>query len=108
MMSTQRIVERHQIEGHDPDGRFFNRTVEVKRVERGYEAALDYEGMPITNGPLPTIRDTIHAVVSTLQQEGFTQLRTRLNFRKTRYLAEKEPWVTHPDLPRRQAGMPLR
>jgi hypothetical protein len=35
--------------------------------------------------------------VDKLQQSGFTRLRTRANFKGTRYLAEKETWVEYPD-----------
>ena len=39
------------------------------------------------------------AVVEKLMGVGFTRLRTRLNFKGNRYLAEKETWTDYPDLP---------
>ena len=43
--------------------------------------------------------DAGEAVVDKLLSVGFTRLRTRLNFKGNRYLAEKETWTDYPDLP---------
>jgi hypothetical protein len=36
-------------------------------------------------------------VVEQLQNLGFQKLRSRANFKGTRYLAEKETWTEYPD-----------
>ena len=47
---------------------------------------------------LPKAKE-LKAVVDKLLSVGFTRLRTRLNFKGNRYLAEKETWTDYPDLP---------
>ena len=39
----------------------------------------------------------IKEIVDKIQHLGFTQMRTRLNFKGQKYLAEKESWVEYPD-----------
>ena len=41
----------------------------------------------------------VKELVEKLQESGFSRLRTRANFKGTRYLAEKETWIDYPDLP---------
>jgi hypothetical protein len=36
-------------------------------------------------------------LVQKLQALGFSRLRTRANFKGSRYLAEKETWIEYPD-----------
>jgi hypothetical protein len=91
------LVERHQLEGIDPDGRYFNRTVFVNRTAQGYTGTITYEAVTVTGSAQPTIAAAVARVVEKLQQLGFTRIRTRPNFRGQRYLAEKETWVEHPD-----------
>lgn len=91
------VVEKHQVEGTDPSDRSFNRMVPVKRVDRGYTANVMYEALVTESGVHPTVGGAIRDVVGRLRDLGFTQLRTRLNFKGQKYLAEKESWVDHPD-----------
>ena len=93
----QRIVERHQLEGQDERRRVFNRLVDILRVEKGYTAIFHYEGLTFETEPSRTVEETLRTLISKIQSAGFSNLRTRLNFRGPRYLAEREPWATYPD-----------
>ena len=100
----QRIVERHQIEGQDERRRVFNRLADILRIEKGYTAIFHYEGLTFETEPARTIEETLRNLISKLQKAGFSNLRTRLNFRGPRYLAEREPWVNYPDGALHEAG----
>ncbi len=91
------VVEKHQLEGTDPSDRYFNRTVPVKHVKRGYVASMLYEALVTESGMHHTVGGAIRDIVDKLQLLGFTHMRTRLNFKGQAYLAEKESWVEYPD-----------
>ena len=91
------VIEKHQMEGNDPPGRYFNRIVPITRTVTGYAAKIQYEAVSAETPSLPTIAGALQALAARLQELGFSRLRTRLNFRGKRYLAEKEPWVDYPD-----------
>ncbi|MEC4673296.1 MAG: hypothetical protein VST68_03835 [Nitrospirota bacterium] len=91
------VVERHQLEGTDPSDRYFNRTVSIKRVDRGYSAYLMYEDLEIDSRVYPTVSGAIKDIVGQMHDHGFTRIRTRLNFKGLKYLAEKETWIDYPD-----------
>ncbi|MCP9446092.1 MAG: hypothetical protein NNA22_00785 [Nitrospira sp.] len=93
------LVEKHQIEGVDPSDRYFNRAVLVHRSSSGYTAKVTYEALTVESGSHSTIAAAVKEVVQKLQGFGFTQMRTRVNFRGTRYLAEKETWIEYADQP---------
>lgn len=93
----QRITERYQIEGQDERRRVFNRLVDIQRIEKGYKAIFHYEGLTFETEAFRTIEDALRDFVSRLHRAGFSSLRTRLNFRGQRYLAEREPWVNYPE-----------
>lgn len=91
------VVEKHQVEGSDPSDRYFNRTVSVKHVNRGYTASMMYEALVTESGVHQTVGEAIRETVERLQHLGFSHMRTRLNFKGQKYLAEKESWVDYPD-----------
>jgi len=91
------LIEKHQIEGNDPPGRYFSRIVLITRTATGYTAKAQYESVIAETPSLPTIAEALRHLVGQLQKIGFTRLRTRLNFRGKKYYAEKEPWVNYPD-----------
>jgi hypothetical protein len=91
------VVERHQLEANDPPGRNFVRTVLITRTPTGYSAKIRYESISLDTSSFPTVAQALQALVSKLQAIGFSRIRTRLNFRGARYLAEKEPWTDYPD-----------
>jgi hypothetical protein len=98
-------VEIHQVEGFDSVPRYFNRSVDVSKSERGYSGRMHYEDFTVESGQYKTIRDAIDNLVTQLQQRGFTRLRTRLSFRGKKYLGERgirhfdesEQWTNYPD-----------
>ena len=91
------VVERHQLEGMDPSDRYFNRTVSIKRIDRGYSAKVMYEALERESGVHPAGSEAIDEIVKMFQDLGFTEMRTRLNFKGQKYLAEKESWVEYPN-----------
>ncbi|WHZ17745.1 MAG: hypothetical protein OJF52_004598 [Nitrospira sp.] len=99
LFKKEGLIERHQVEGIDPSDRYFNRSVLVNRVAAGYAGKVTYEALAIEGTAHPTTTAAVKAVVEKLQSLGFTRLRTRLNFKGNRYLAEKETWTDYPDLP---------
>ena len=91
------VVEKHQLEATDPSNRYFNRSVAVKRVDRGYSAYLMYEDLELESQVYPTVSGAIKDIVAQLHNHGFTLIRTRLNFKGQKYLAEKETWIDYSD-----------
>jgi hypothetical protein len=45
----------------------------------------------------PTISAAVQELIGAMQGFGFSRLRTRANFKGTKYLAEKETWVDYRD-----------
>ena len=91
------VVEKHQLEGTDPSDRYFNRLVPVKRVDRGYTANIMYEALTVESDAYRTVPAAVTEIVDRLRNLGFTKMRTRVNFKGQRYLAEKETWIDYPD-----------
>ncbi|TKB76812.1 MAG: hypothetical protein E8D45_05570 [Nitrospira sp.] len=91
------LVERHQIEGTDPSDRSFNRAIMVNRTTQGYAGRVMYESLTVEGQAAPTVGAAVAGVVVKLREYGFRQMRTRVNFKGKRYLAEKETWIDYPD-----------
>ena len=98
-MLLKGLVEKHQVEGVDPSDRYFNRAILVNRTSSGYSAKVMYEAFVVESQSHSTIAAAVKELVEKLQGAGFTRMRTRTNFKGTRYLAEKETWIDYPDLP---------
>ena len=99
MFKKEGLVEKDQIEGIDPSDRYFNRAILVNRTASGYAAKVMYEALVVESGSHSTIAAAVKELVEKLQGVGFTRMRTRTNFKGTRYLAEKETWIEHADRP---------
>jgi hypothetical protein len=97
ILKKEGVVERHQLEGSDPSDRYFNRSVIVSRTPNGYTAKVLYEALTVEGSSQPTIPAAVKSLVEKLRDLGFRRMRTRLNFKGRRYLAEKETWVDYPD-----------
>jgi hypothetical protein len=97
MFKKEGLVEKHQIEGVDPSDRYFNRAVLVNRTASGYLARVMYEALTVESGSHSTIIAAVKELVEKLQGLGFSRMRTRANFKGSRYLAEKETWIDHAD-----------
>src|SRR5688572_14682734 len=91
------LVEKHQLEGVDPSDRYFNRTVLVNRTPSGYAAKVMYEALTVEGHSHPTITAAVQELIEAMQKFGFSKMRTRANFKGTKYLAEKETWVDYQD-----------
>jgi hypothetical protein len=99
MFKKEGLVEKHQIEGVDPSDRYFNRAILVNRTASGYATKVMYEALTVESGSHSTIAAAVKELVDKLQEFGFTRMRTRANFKGTRYLAEKETWIDYSDRP---------
>ena len=91
------LIEKHQLEGNDPPGRYFSRMVMITRTATGYTARVQYESVTAETPSLPTVAEALRHLAGQLQKVAFTRLRTRLNFRGKKYYAEKEAWLDYPD-----------
>ena len=91
------VVEKHQLEGTVPSDRYFNRMIPIKRVEGGYNGSIMYEALTLDSQIHRTIHETTKDLADQLRVLGFTKMRTRLNFKGPKYLAEKETWVDYSD-----------
>ena len=97
MLKKEGLVEKHQLEGVDPSDRYFSRAVLVSRTGSGYTAKVMYEALTVQGDSYSTIGAAVLNIVEKLQGLGFSRIRTRANFKGTRYLAEKETWVEYAD-----------
>jgi hypothetical protein len=88
-------IEIHQLEGFDRRDKSFNRNVEIWRTTHGYVAYFQYEGLDLQSPPCLRPIEALAALVARLPTHGLTRLRTRLNFKGDRYLAERLPWIDH-------------
>ena len=98
LFKKEGLVEKHQVEGVDPSDRYFNRTVLLNRTPSGYAAKVMYEALIVEGRSNPTIAAAVQELIAAMQGFGFTKLRTRANFKGTKYLAEKETWIDYQDL----------
>jgi hypothetical protein len=97
LFKKEGLVEKHQIEGMDPSDRYFNRAILVNRTPSGYVAKVMYEALTVEGQSHPTIAAAVKDTVEKLYALGFRRLRSRTNFKGTKYLAEKETWIDYPD-----------
>jgi len=88
-------IEIHQLEGFDRRDKSFNRNVEIWRTGHGYVAYFQYEGLDLQSPPCLRPADALHALVERLSRHGISRIRTRLNFKGNRYMAERLPWVDY-------------
>ena len=98
LFKKEGLIEKHQIEGVDPSDRYFNRMIFVNRTASSYVAKVMYEALNVEGRPHPTIPAAVQELIEILQRFGFSRMRTRANFKGTKYLAEKETWVDYVDL----------
>ena len=91
------VVEKHQVAGLDEKERGFNRQVDVERIDEGYRATLRYEQTVVETASCDTSLQTLDELVRMLRERGYTQLRSRLNFKGSAYLGTQEPWIEYPD-----------
>ena len=91
------LIEIHQVEGFDPQRRSFNRNAELHRSDQGLSGRFHYEGLRVETGTHFEVHLVMADLIDRLQRLGFSQLRSRVNFKGSRYLAERQPWVDYQD-----------
>ena len=92
------IVEKYQVAGLDEKQRGFNRQIDVELTDGGYRAILRYEQTLVETAVCETTGQSADELVRMLRERGYTQLRSRLNFKGAAYLGTQEPWIEYPDL----------
>ena len=91
------IVEKYQIAGLDERERGFSRLMEMERLNDGYRAVLRYENTVVVTEACRTADTAVEQIIDLLRARGYTQLKSRLNFRGSLYLGSREPWIEYPD-----------
>jgi hypothetical protein len=91
------VIEIHQVEGFDPQHRSFNRNADILRGDQGLSARFFYEGLRVDTGTHFEVAQVMTDLAQRLQKSGFTQIRSRVNFKGSRYLAERQPWIDYAD-----------
>ncbi len=93
-------MDKYQVAGFDVYERGFSRPVEFEPVESaGVRAVLHYERVRVVTGPCATTEEALRSLISTLQAEGYRQLRAQRSFRDGTYLGSQEGWIEFPDPP---------
>lgn len=87
----------YQIAGLDHLDRGFNRQAEVRVVNDHYHAIFRYEQFQLEVEGQETEKEAITTLIQRLQEQGYSQLRSRLHFRGEQYLGNQELWEDHPD-----------
>ena len=87
----------YQLAGLDDHGRGFNRQVEIKVLDGTFQAAFRYERFLMETEPQSTEQAAVAMLINQLQERGYTQLRSRLQFQGEAYLGNQELWVEHLD-----------
>ena len=90
-------MDIYQLSGLDERERGFTRQVECTYEKEKYHVLLRYEHLIINEQSATNESSAIQNLVATLQQRGYTQLRSQLIFRGKNYLGSQELWVDYPD-----------
>ena len=69
----------------------------MKAVNETVQAVFRYERVLLETDPQATEHAAVATLIRQLQARGYTQLRSRLQFRGATYLGNQEPWTDHPD-----------
>ena len=95
-MSDQ-AQEKHQLAGFDTRERGFSRPVVFEQATGGYQAILRYETTRVVTTAQDTTGAALEELIRTLQEQGYSQLRSQLSVREGTYLGSQEPWIEYPD-----------
>ena len=90
------VVEKHQIAGLDERERGFSRLLDMERIDDGYRAVLRYENTIVETDRCATSDAALNHLIRLLRERGYSQLKSRLNFRGTDYLGSREFWIEYP------------
>ena len=94
---SEHTEEKHQLAGFDARERGFSRPVVFEEADGGYHAILRYETTHVVTTTQHTPRAALEELIRMLQGQGYSQLRSQLNFRTGTYLGSQEPWIEYPD-----------
>jgi len=94
---SEHTEEKHQLAGFDARERGFSRPVVFEQADGGYHAILRYETTHVVTTTQPTPGAALEELIRMLQGQGYSQLRSQLNFRRGTYLGSQEPWIEYPD-----------
>ena len=86
----------YQLAGLDDLGRGFTRQVNMTIIQETFQAVFRYETFLCETEPHVTEHAALASLISRLQERGYTQLRSRLQFRDATYLGSQECWEEHP------------
>ena len=92
-----RIVEKHQVAGLDDRERGFSRLAEIEQRGDGFWAVFLYETVMVQSDRHATSASALSQLIELLQERGYRQLRSRLNFRGDEYLGSQEAWIEYVD-----------
>ena len=70
----------------------------MKILDGTFQAVFRYERFLVETEPQATEQAAILMLINQLQGQGYSQLRSRLQFRAEAYLGNQELWEEHPDL----------
>ncbi len=87
----------YQLAGLDDLGRGFNRQVNITVIQEAFHATFRYERLLLETEPHATEHAALASLIARLQARGYTQLRSRIQFRDTAYLGNQETWEDHQD-----------
>ena len=90
-------INTYQLAGVDDRERGFTRQVKVSVSQGLSRAVMQYEALRAEGNPSDTEDTALSNLIHTLQQRGYTQLRTQLIFLGDRYLGSQELWIEYPD-----------
>jgi hypothetical protein len=102
---SEHTEEKHQLAGFDPRERGFSRPVVFEQRDGGYHAILRYETTHVVTTTQHTPGAALEELIRMLQGQGYSQLRSQLNFRQGIYLGSQELWIEYPD-PERKPETP--
>ena len=100
--NSKETVEKYQIAGLDERERGFSRLMNMELGGDGYRAILRYEATALQTGGCDTSQEALNELIALLRARGYSQIRSRLDFRGTVYFGSREPWTEYPD-PNRQS-----
>jgi len=101
-------MDKHQLAGFDERERGFSRLVEFEQAEGGVRAILRYEMLRIVTEARDSQVTALEELIRTLQQQGYSHLRSQLSVRNGAYLGSREPWIEYQDpVPRPTASTGL-
>lgn len=95
--SPTETANKYQIAGVDDRNRGFSRMAMVFHADGVFRASLRYEDTRLMTDAEETEDAALQQLIKRLHARGYTQLRTRLNFRGEAYLGSQEEWVDYPD-----------